>query len=134
MEITAFPKRSTPEEAGLSERQLARFLARIKRYGINLHSIVMARGDSIFFEHYTAPFTKTTPHRMYSTTKSFVALAIGCLIDEGKLSLDDRIVSFFPEDCPEAIDPLLSMQTIRDTLTMRTCITGAPRYSAIVGL
>ena len=41
----------------------------------------------IFFEKYWAPFDENKPHRMYSVTKSFVAIAVGFLEQEGKISL-----------------------------------------------
>ena len=58
---------------------------------------------------------------MYSQTKSFVGIAIGLLAGEGKLSLDDPIVKFFPDrveaDHPAALDA----QTVRQMRTRETC-------------
>ena len=113
----------TPEEIGLDSRYVRRFLGRLREKNVNLHSVLMGRGDALFLEKYTAPFTRETPHRMYSVTKSFAGLAIGFLADEGRLSLDDRITDYFP--APPEADPLLYTQTIRDMLTMRTCFAGA---------
>ena len=114
----------TPEEVGLDSRYVRRFLGRLQDKNVNLHSVLMGRGNALFLETYTAPYTRETPHRMYSVTKSFAGLAIGFLADEGKLSLDDPLVSFFPDRVPKDADPLLYTQTIRDMLTMRTCFAG----------
>ena len=57
----------------------------------------MMRGDKIFTEYYWKPFHKDFLHRMYSQTKSYVSIAIGLLEEEGKLSLDDKIMSFFED-------------------------------------
>ena len=85
-----------------------------------MHSVLMLRGNDIFYEKYWAPFHKDLPHRMYSVTKTFVSIAIGCLIDEGKISIDDRITSYFPDKLPENVHPFLKEQTIRQMLMMST--------------
>ena len=88
--------RITPEEAGIKSRNVKKYLDLLDRRDIPMHSVLMIKGDRLFCEAYYAPFNKDTIHRMYSQTKSFVAMAIGFLIDEGKLKLDDKIADFFP--------------------------------------
>lgn len=112
---------TTPGKAGISETHIAAFMKEMQASDINFHSVLMLRGNGIFFEKYWEPFNAQKPHRMYSVTKSFVSIAIGCLVDEGKLSLDDRIVDYFPDKLPAQVHPFLRAQTIRDMLTMRTC-------------
>ena len=76
----------------------------------------------IFTEAYWKPFNKDFCHRQYSQTKSFVGIAIGLLVSEGKLSLDDKIADLFPEkaDDPTAVPLRLKTQTVRQMLTMTT--------------
>ena len=114
----------TPEAAGISSRKIAKVLAKIQDHGIPMHSLVMMRGDKIFGEYYWAPFDKDTPHRMYSATKSYTALAIGLLIDDGKLSLDDKIVELFPEKIHSELSPFVENLTVREMLTMSTTGNG----------
>lgn len=111
---------TTPEKAGISASAIDRFLSELQRRGVNMHSVLMLRGNDIFFEKYWAPFHKDMPHRMYSVTKTFVSIAVGCLIDEGKLHLDDKIISYFPDKLPENVHPFLKEQTIRHMLMMST--------------
>ena len=111
---------TTPEAAGISEASIQRFLSELQKRGINMHSVLMLRGNDIFYEKYWAPFHKDLPHRMYSVTKTFVSIAVGCLIDEGKISIDDRITSYFPDKLPENVHPFLKEQTIRQMLMMST--------------
>ena len=40
------------------------------------------------------------PTALYSLSKSFTSTAVGLAIAEGKLSLDDEVLKFFPEDAP----------------------------------
>ncbi len=116
--------RITPEAAGLSQQQVDHFLHTLAQWEINLHSVLMLRGNDIFHEQYVAPYKADTIHRMYSVTKTFVAVAIGFLADEGKLSLDDPIIKYFPDKLPETVSPWLEKQTIRHMLTMNTCFPG----------
>jgi len=118
-------RNATPQQAGVSEEVISRFMATLRKHEINLHSVLMMKGEDLFYERYWAPFDADTPHRMYSVTKSFVSIAIGCLLDEGKLSLDDPIIRYFPDKLPAEIHPFLRAQTIRDMLTMRTCFVGS---------
>lgn len=111
----------SPREAGLEEKWIIRFLKRMQRQHINLHSVLMLRGQHIFFEKYWAPFDESTIHRMYSVTKTFVSMAIGCLADEGKLALTDPIIRYFPDKLPKQVPPEMQEQTIEEMLMMSTC-------------
>ena len=107
-----------PEAAGIASSRLINFVRRLENQNIPMHSIIIMRHGKICMETYYAPYTKDTLHRMFSVTKSMVSLAIGLLADEGKISLDDHIVDYFPEKLPEAgAHPYLKMLTIRQMLT-----------------
>ena len=112
----------SPEEVGVSSGSLRSYLRFLKRGGVNMHSLLLMRGDQIFGEYYWSPFTKDFCHRMYSQTKSYVAIAIGLLEEEGKLRLTDRILDYFPEKLTGEAAEFLQEQTIEDMLTMRTGI------------
>lgn len=113
-------ERITPEEAGVSSRKIARMLSFLERGGVVLHSMLLMKGDKVFGEYYWKPFDEHFCHRMYSETKSYVGIAIGLLLTEGKLSLDDPILSYFPDKLDCEPFPHLGEQTVRDMLTMRT--------------
>ena len=55
-----------------------------------------------------------------SLSKSFNSTAVGLAIAEGKLSLDDPVLKFFPADAPADPSDNLKAMTVRDLLTM-TC-------------
>lgn len=114
-------RKATPESAGVSSRCISSALRSLNRDGVMMHSLLVLRGKSLITEAYWKPWKRDSLHRMYSVTKSFVSLAIGCLIDEGKIRLDDRIVSYFPEYLPSPVPEELAEMTIRDMLMMRTC-------------
>lgn len=114
----------TPAKAGIKKQHIQAVLEKFEKRGINMHSILMARSSKLFFERYWEPFQADTPHRMYSVTKSFVSVAIGCLWEEGKIALDDPVIKYFPDKLPPVVHPYLQEQTIRDMLMMCTCFAG----------
>ncbi|MBE7042720.1 MAG: serine hydrolase [Ruminococcaceae bacterium] len=109
-----------PEEVGISSKNIKRYIEVLEKAGLSTHSVIIARHDKIVYENYWAPFHKDFLHRMYSVTKSFVALGIGCLIQEGKLSLDDKIVDLFPAEITEGACENVKKQTIKNMLMMST--------------
>ena len=57
---------------------------------------------------------------MYSVTKSFVAIALGFLADEGRVDLDAPICRYFPEESAKSPDDRVRQQTVRQMMCMRT--------------
>lgn len=111
-----------PEECGIPKAAIEELQSRMERLGLKIHGYLLLSGKSIIGEHYWEPYGRDVNHRMYSITKSFVALAAGLLAAEGKISLEDRICDYFPEKLPkEGAHPWCLEMTIRDMLTMRTC-------------
>ncbi|MDE2888847.1 MAG: serine hydrolase [Gemmatimonadota bacterium] len=110
----------SPESQGIPSRAVLSFLKRVDSERICMHGFLLARHNRIAAEGYWAPWTAERKHRMYSVSKSFVALAVGLMIDEGLLALDDRVADTFPEKVPEDLHPWLSASTVRDLLTMST--------------
>ena len=119
----------TPEAAGIPSAAVSAFIDRLEDKKLPMHSILILKGDRIAAEAYWKPFDKAFRHRMYSTSKSFVSVAIGILAGDGQLSLDDRVVDFFPEymrKC-QPVSPYAEMATVRDMLKMTTCFN-VPDY------
>lgn len=115
-----FTPASSPEAVGVPGRAIAAFLRRMERQRVNLHGFLIVRDGQIAAEGYWAPYTADSTHRMYSVSKSFVSLAVGLLIDEGKLKLDDKVASFFPDKLPPDPHRYVLESTIRDLLMMST--------------
>lgn len=112
-----------PEAAGISASCIIDALREINIREISMHSFLFCKDDCLVAEGYYAPIKKNDLHRMFSVTKSFTSIAIGLLQEEGRLSLDDSIVKFFPEYVPDTSEahPWLLATTIRDMLSMRSC-------------
>ncbi len=114
-------EKALPEETGIPAECISRFVQRLKQRRIPMHSLLMLKNDKLIFEGYYEPCSADTLHRMFSISKSLTAIAIGLLIDEGKLSLDDPVVKYFPEKLPDNVHPWIASMTIGDMLMMRTC-------------
>lgn len=108
----------SPERLGIPSLSILRFMDKLHREQICMHGFLLLRQGQIAAEGYWAPFLETSMHRMYSVSKSIVSLAIGLLIDEGKLNLHDRVVAFFKDKLPDPIHPYLAQATVRDLLMM----------------
>jgi CubicO group peptidase (beta-lactamase class C family) len=115
-------ERITPEQAGISSRNIERMISFLERNGYVFHSLLLMKGDALFGEYYWKPFNADFCHRMYSQTKSYVGIAIGLLAEEEKLSLDDPIVKYFPDKLDKTPYAHLAAQTVRDMLSMRTAV------------
>ena len=112
-----------PEATGISASCIMDALREIDTRGISMHSFLFCKDNCLVAEGYYAPVKKNDLHRMFSVTKSFTSIAIGLLKEEGRMSLDDSIVKFFPEYVPNTSEahPWLLATTIRDMLSMRSC-------------
>ncbi len=115
----------SPESAGISSAYIMELINELADQQINMHGFIMIRHNHVIAEGYWKPFDEHFMHRMYSCSKSFVSTAIGLMIDEGRLSLSDKIADYFPEYQPEHIDPRIAGMTIRNLLTMATANDGA---------
>ena len=110
----------TPEQVGLDSKHIIKFIEQMKRYKVNMHSFLMARNGDVFAEAYYKPFDENFAHRLYSCSKTYVALAIGLMVGEGKIKVSDKICDFFPDLIEVAPDEWLKETTIEDMLTMST--------------
>ena len=113
-------KSDIPENLGIPSESVLKYIEHLEQRKLCLHSFMILRRGEIAAEGYYPPFKSDTLHRMYSTSKTFVAVAVGLLIDEGKLKLSDKIADFFPEYQPDNLHPFIAEATVRDLLLMAT--------------
>ena len=109
----------TPEAQGIPSGAILDYIDALERAGLPMHGLLLFRRGRLVAEGYWAPFDAARKHRLYSCSKSFVSLAIGFLADEGRISLDDPIIRYYPECIPPAgAHPYIAETTIRDMLRM----------------
>jgi len=110
----------TPESKGVPSEAISAFMDELKRDNLNMHSFMLIKDEKILAECYWPYFNAKKKHRMYSVSKSFTSVAIGMMIDEGRISLDDKVADFFPEYLPPNPHPFILQATIRHLLMMAT--------------
>lgn len=122
-----------PEDCGIPSSTIVDFEMLLQKYRVRMHGYMMISGKRIIAERYYAPYTQNSLHRMYSVTKSFVALAVGLLVKDGLVKPEDKICDYFPEKLPEGgAHPWCAEMTIRDMLCMQTCY-GSTTYKRYAG-
>lgn len=83
-----------------------------------LHSLMIVKDGKVVYEEYAPSHSADELHIMWSVSKTFTATAVGFAVQDGLLSLDDRVVDYFPEELPSEPDEWLGEITIRHLLTM----------------
>jgi CubicO group peptidase (beta-lactamase class C family) len=130
--------RSTPEAQGISSEAIQDFVSTVDKID-TLHSFMLIRHGKVVAEGWWKPEAPDKPHVLHSLSKSFNSTAVGLAIAEGKLSLDDPVLKFFPNDAPAEPSENLKAMKVRDLLTM-TCghdaeakrVNGAPSVKAFL--
>jgi hypothetical protein len=114
---TALP-RSAPEAEGISSNDIIQFLDAASKSKTEFHSFMLLRHGNVIAEGWWNPYRADLKHTMYSCSKSFTATAVGFAVQEKKLSLNDKVVSFFPHELPDTVSKFLSELTVKDVLMM----------------
>lgn len=117
--VTPMPlPRSTPEAEGIASSAILNFVEGAEQNVHALHSFMLVRHGRVVAEGWWTPYAADVPHEMYSLSKSFTSTAVGLAISEGKLSLDDPIIKFFPDKVPADPGKNLQAMRVRDLLCM----------------
>ncbi|WP_278235502.1 serine hydrolase [Isoptericola sp. AK164] len=109
--------RATPASQGVDPESLRRLVAALDQVR-DVHSLMVLRHGHVVAEAWWDPFAPDEPHQMFSVSKAVTATAIGMAVDEGLLSIDDRVVDLLPHDAPSDPDEHLAAMTVRHLLTM----------------
>ena len=110
--------RSTPERQGISSAAVLAFVEAADREVDQMHSFMLVRRGHVVAEGWWSPYDARTPHVLYSLSKSFTSTAVGLAVAEGKLSLDDEVLKFFPGEAPAEPSLNLGSMRVRDLLRM----------------
>jgi len=112
--------RSTPEAQGIPSSAILAFVEDAEKTVNAVHSVMVLRHGHVVAEGWWEPYRRDDPHVLWSLSKSFTSTGVGLAVAEGKLSLDDTVLSFFPEDAPAEPSDNLKQMRVRDLLRMST--------------
>ncbi|MBQ3562411.1 MAG: serine hydrolase, partial [Clostridia bacterium] len=119
--VTAPLERSTPEAQGVGSDVILNYLKELKEEkSINMHNILILRNGKIISETAFGNSDLSVWKMTFSACKSVVSLAIGMLVDEGKLDINAPICDFFPEYANPVYKIKLHDITVKTLLTMTT--------------
>jgi CubicO group peptidase (beta-lactamase class C family) len=110
---------STPEEQGYDSAKLAAGLQEIKDRGIAIDSLLIIHNGYVVLDAHFAPYDGSFPHNLASVTKSVMTTLIGIAVDQGKIDLDQPMVSFFPKRTIANLDERKAHITVRDLVSAR---------------
>lgn len=123
--------RSVPEAEGVSSKGINDFLDALKNSKHEFHSFMFLRHGKVIAEGWWNPYRPDLKHTLYSLSKSFTSTAIGLAVSENRLTVNDKVISFFPDQLPDTVSPYLSELKVRDLLSMS--VGQAPDPTGIVG-
>lgn len=109
---------STPEAEGIDPAGIQAFLKGCRENGSDLHGVLLIRHGKKAFSAFFDPYQPEDKRHVYSVSKSWTSTAVGFAVSEGKLSLSDKVISFFPKELPEKISENLAEMEVRHLLTM----------------
>jgi len=110
--------RSAPEAQGVSSAGLLAFVEAADQQLGGMHSFMLVRHGQVVVEGWWTPYAPESIHELYSLSKSFTSTAVGFAVAEGRLSINDPVLKFFPDDAPAEPGPNLKAMRIRDLLMM----------------
>lgn len=110
--------RSEPEIQGVSSKKIIEFLDAIAKSKNEMHSIMIIRHGKVIAEGWWDPYRPDLKHTLYSLSKSFASTAMGFAVAEKRLTVNDKVISFFPDKLPGTVSENLSQLTIKDLLSM----------------
>ena len=96
-------------------RLLEEYISTVRELGMQIHSIHVEQDGQLLDEAF---LVGDNLHILNSLSKIFTITAIGILYDQGRLRLEDRVIDFFPEECPAVVSDNLSKLQVRNLLTM----------------
>lgn len=112
--------RLSPESQGITSKAISRFIEAAEAVNIELHSMMLLRHGHVVAEGWWHPYSADRIHLLYSLSKSFTSTAIGMAVDEGLLTVDDLVTSFFPDKLPETMSSHFQTMRVHHLLSMGT--------------
>lgn len=117
-------ERATPESQGISSDLFAALLRELDASkDTEMHHFMALRHGKVICECNFAPYPKGMWHVTHSMCKSITGMAIGMLVEEGKLKLDENIYDIFSEHINVLSKIFRPVVTVENLLTMTSGVT-----------
>ncbi len=113
-------REAAPDSQGVPSRAVLRFLKELEAQNVDIHSLYIFRNGRQLVGANRKPYGPDTPRRIYSAAKALTGLAVLFAVQEGRISLDTRLETIFPEDMPQAPVPYAKALNVYHLMTMTT--------------
>ena len=124
-------ERVTPESVGLSSEVVLSFIKALHEDNtLNMHNVMIIKDGKCICDASFGPYNPKIPQYTFSACKSITSIAIGCLIDEGKLSFDDSMADIFKEELNNTEKLNVRKITVKNLLMMESGMVFAEVSSA----
>ena len=111
--------RSTPEAEGVQPELLKHFYHSMKELPhVDIHHLMVLRHGKVISELHASPYQADQVHTLYSASKTVTGLAVGLAVDDGLLSVDDKVSKYLRDKMPATLSPALDSLTVRNLLMM----------------
>lgn len=112
-------KKVYSEKEGIPSIWLTNMMNRWEEQLCHVHGYMILRNGNLVAEAYKYPYTRDSRRILHSVSKTVTAIAVGIAIDEGRISVNDKVLSFFPGyETMQQSEDFLKELTIAHLLTM----------------
>lgn len=111
--------RSTPQAEDVNPELLNSFYHDLTSLpGVDVHHLMVMRHGKVIGERHAKPYRATDLHTLYSASKTVTALAVGLAVDDGLLTIEDKVSKHLRDKMPAVLSPALDSLTVRNVLMM----------------
>lgn len=111
--------RAVPYEMGVDPKAILSFVNTLEAQQLGIHSFMLMRHNKVVAEGWWNPMKPTYNHMLFSLSKSFTSTAIGFAVQEGLLTIEDYVLSFFPDKLP--CEPCENMKKMKIKHLLNMC-------------
>lgn len=117
-------ERATPESQGISSKWLEMLIRELNDSEYtDMHQLMILKGGKVICECSFAPYRSRMWHITHSMCKSITGMAVGMLIEEGQLSLDENIYKIFEQRMNPLAKIFRPEVTVEHLLTMTSGVS-----------
>ena len=111
--------RSHAEDEGVSSELVKSFVNHLANLPeVDVHHLMMLRHGKVIGEWHAAPYQAEQMHTLYSASKTVTAMAVGLAVDDGLLTVDDKVSKHLRDKMPATLSLALDSLTVRNLLMM----------------
>lgn len=118
---------------GINAEAVESYVKECSEKGIFIRNLQVIKGGEPVIRLAFAPYDLDTPMHLYSLSKTFTSLAVGMCVDDGKLSLEDKLCDIFPDKMPADMTDGLKKMKLHDLLSMQSghtaCVLSHMRWA-----